>query len=90
MFADGLGFPIRVAEASETGALGAALGAAIAVGEVSDYDEAVDRMTRTRSELAPDPDMRAHYEGRYEAYLNLTGRMRDFSMYLALRPTDRA
>ncbi|PWK55386.1 FGGY-family carbohydrate kinase [Silicimonas algicola] len=78
MFADGLGVTIRVAEASETGALGAAIGVAIAVGEVSGYEEGIDRMTRTRAELAPDPEMKTHYNERYHAYLDLTERMREF------------
>ena len=78
MFADGLGVTIRVAEASETGVLGAAIGVAIAVGEVSGDEEGIDRMTRTKAELAPDPEMKTHYDERYRAYLDLTDRMRDF------------
>ncbi len=85
IFADGLGVPIKVAEAAETGALGAAIGAAIAVGEVSGYEEGVDRMTRTKAELLPDPEMKTHYDERYAAYLDLAERMRDFSARLASR-----
>lgn len=78
MFADGLDVPIKVAEASETGALGAAIGAAIAVGEVSSYEEGVDRMTRTRLELTPNAGMRMHFDRRYSQYVELTDMMRDF------------
>lgn len=78
MFADCLGVPITVAEAHETGALGAAIGAAIAIGEVSSYEEGIARMTRARRCYEPDAEMRNHYANRYETYLELIASMRDF------------
>ncbi len=78
MFADCLGVPILVAEADETGALGAAIGAAIAAGHVTDYEDGIARMTRTREVIDPDPTMKQHYDQRYQTYLDLTESMRGF------------
>lgn len=78
MFADSLGLPIRVAEAQETGALGAAIGVAVATGQVSDYEEGLARMTRIKQVFDPDPAMKAHYATRYQTYLALTEAMQGF------------
>ncbi|PSL17828.1 FGGY-family carbohydrate kinase [Shimia abyssi] len=78
MFADCLDVPITVAEARETGALGAAIGAAVAVGEVSDYDDGIARMTRAKQHFEPDASMGAHYSDRYSTYLDLIDTMRSF------------
>ena len=66
MFADCLGVPISVAEAEETGALGAALGAGVGVGLFDDYEHAVSRMTRTRHRFEPNAAMKPHHDERYE------------------------
>nr|WP_299499360.1 FGGY-family carbohydrate kinase [uncultured Rhizobium sp.] len=78
IMADVLGLPIGVAEARETGALGAAIGAAVAVGIHPDFETAVSTMTRVERRHEPDPDLRQHYERRYALYGQLTDRMRDF------------
>lgn len=78
IMADVLGLPIGVAEARETGALGAAIGAAVAVGIHPDLETAVSAMTRMARTHAPDPCLREHYERRYALYGQLTERMRDF------------
>lgn len=83
MFADCLGVPITVAQTAETGALGAAIGAAVAAGHVADYEQGVTRMTQTRAEMIPDPEMRAHYDRRYRFYLDLTAAMQDVWTRLA-------
>lgn len=86
MFADCLGVPIRVAEAQETGALGAAIGAGIGGGLFADYEDAVAAMTRTRRRYRPDPAMQAHYDSRYAIYLKLVEAMRPvWSELAALR-----
>ncbi|MCV6547622.1 MAG: carbohydrate kinase [Cohaesibacter sp.] len=72
MFADCLGVPIVVAEASETGALGAAIGVAVATGLVSDYEQGISQMTRARQEFQPAKEMKGHYDKRYEIYTALT------------------
>ena len=69
IFADGLGLPITVPEARETGALGAAIGAGVAAGLFPDYEAAIGAMTRAKASYAPDPAMAAHYDRRYRAFL---------------------
>nr|WP_302478443.1 FGGY-family carbohydrate kinase [Ruegeria arenilitoris] len=78
MFADSLAVPITVGEARETGALGAAMGAAIATGHVANYDAAIALMTRPFAKLAPNPAMKSHYDRRYDIYLDLTAALRGF------------
>ena len=78
MFADSLGVPIIVAEARETGALGATIGAAVAVGEVADYEEGTARMTRARQVFDPNAAMADHYQQRYDTYLDLIETLRAF------------
>ena len=78
MFADCLGVPITVAEARETGALGAAIGAACAVGEVDSYGEGITRMTHVKRLFEPNAAMFEHYSERYDGYLELAQIMRDF------------
>lgn len=72
MFADCLGVPIVVAEASETGALGAAIGAAVATGAVADYAEGIATMTRPRQTFEPVAAMKGHYDSRYQLYCSLS------------------
>ncbi|RVD71778.1 MAG: carbohydrate kinase [Mesorhizobium sp.] len=78
IFADGLGVPITVPEARETGALGAAIGAGVAVGLFADYESGVDAMTRPRAAYRPDPAMQRHYARRYRAYCGLADTLRSF------------
>lgn len=78
MFADCLGVPIAVAEAGETGALGAAIGAGIGAGLFADYEEGVARMTRIRLALEPNVALKSHYDRRYETYRELADTLRDF------------
>lgn len=78
MFADCLGVPIVVAEAQETGALGAAIGAAVATGLVSDYAEGIQKMTRPRQTYVPDPQMKAHYDRRYGMFVALSETLQPF------------
>lgn len=77
MFADCLGVPIAVAEAQETGALGAAIGVAVATGACSSYEDGVQRMTRRKADFTPNAEMKAHYDARYATYLKLIDAMRD-------------
>lgn len=72
MFADGLGVPVTVAEVRETGALGAAMAAAIGVRLYSNEAEAVAAMTRPAGAFSPDLAMRAHYDRRYAIWRRLT------------------
>ncbi|GAB5373687.1 MAG: hypothetical protein AcusKO_01490 [Acuticoccus sp.] len=78
-----MGLPVTVAEARETGALGAAIGAAVALGEVTDYEEGIDRMTRLVRTFAPQPALAAHYATRYDTYNELIAAMGDVWSTLA-------
>jgi L-xylulokinase len=78
IFADGLGIEITTAQARETGALGAAIGAAVGTGAHPDYETAIAAMTRPHAVFQPDASMRAHYDIRYARYRDLTDAMRGF------------
>lgn len=71
IFADGLGVPVTVAEARETGALGAAMMAAIGVGLYQDETAAAAAMTRAVRTYVPDPVMGAHFDRRYAIWNRL-------------------
>nr|WP_178121920.1 FGGY-family carbohydrate kinase [Agrobacterium fabrum] len=84
IMADVLEIPLRVAEARETGALGAAIGAAVATGLYSNYEEAVAAMTRVQNSYQPDTARVSHYRRRYGLYQELTGQLRSFWSALRL------
>lgn len=84
MMADVLEIPLTVAEARETGALGAAIGAAVAIGLHASYEDAVLAMTRAARDFRPDPGRTAHFRRRYGIYAALTESMRKF--WRELRP----
>lgn len=71
IFADGLGVPVTVAEARETGALGAAMMAAVGIGLYQDEIAAAAAMTRAVRTYVPDPAMAAHYDRRYAIWTRL-------------------
>lgn len=72
IFADGLDVPVTVAECGETGALGAAIAAAVGAGLYPDVPTAVRAMTRSAFTVSPDPSMRAHYLRRYSIWTRLS------------------
>ncbi|WP_262518863.1 FGGY-family carbohydrate kinase [Agrobacterium fabrum] len=84
IMADVLEIPLRVAEARETGALGAAIGAAVATGLYPNYEEAVAAMTRVQNSYQPDTARVSHYRRRYRLYQELTGQLRSFWSALRL------
>lgn len=86
MFADGLGVPITIPEARETGALGAAIGAGVAAGLFTDYEQGVDAMARSRAAYQPDPAMREHYDRRYRAYRGIADALKSFWIEQATGP----
>jgi len=88
MFADGLGVPVTVAEASETGALGAAIAASVGVGIYPDEVVAVRAMTRPARHFAPNLAMRAHYDRRYAIWTRLTQAVDPLWRELGERKTD--
>ncbi|HMB76282.1 MAG TPA: hypothetical protein VKN76_07780, partial [Kiloniellaceae bacterium] len=76
--ADGLGVPITAAEARETGALGAAIGAGVGTQIFADYETGIKAMTRPGAEYKPDPAMKFHYDRRYRIYRELAGTLETF------------
>jgi L-xylulokinase len=78
IMADVLEIPLTVAEARETGALGAAIGAAIAVGLFPHYEAAVAAMTRVARAYEPDPERVVHHNRRYKLFSQLAEQMRGF------------
>lgn len=78
IMADALGLPITVAACRETGALGAAIGAALGVGLYPDYEAAVAAMSRAAQAFTPNTALRPQYDRRYGTYLGLIDALRPF------------
>lgn len=68
LFADALGLPVEVPEATEVGALGAALVAGVGVGVYGSLAEAVRRACRIAMRHAPDPERHRALTRRFERY----------------------
>ena len=69
MFADIMKCPVETVEASETGALGCAIAAAVATGEYASLDEAVANMTVISKPYLPNPDVTGIYDEKYGLYV---------------------
>ncbi|MGK9169932.1 carbohydrate kinase [Inquilinus limosus] len=65
MIADVLGVPVRVAAQAETGALGAAMAAAVGAGRFAGLDEAAAAMVAPPREVVPDPCLAGFYRRRF-------------------------
>ena len=65
MIADMLGQPVKVAAEKETGALGAAMAAAVGTGRYRDLDEAAETMVAAPRVVQPDPEMKDLYGRRF-------------------------
>lgn len=87
IFADILQIPVTVAKASETGALGAAIAAAVGLGLYPDYATATDAMAAPDRNYTPNPDMAAHYADRFKTFSELTDALRPFWTELAAART---
>ena len=68
MIADMLGRSVKVAAEPETGALGAAMAAAVGTGRYRDLDEAAGAMVVAPRVVAPDPAMKGFYARRFELW----------------------
>lgn len=79
--ADHFGLPMRRVETADSGTLGAAMIAAVAIGRCADPGEAAARMVRLRDTFEPRADMRARCEDLYARYQET---------YAALAPLSRA
>jgi len=68
ILADVLDAPLRVPRATELGALGAAMNAAVGVGFYSNHQEAAAHMLATGRKIAPDPTSLAVYSEGYQRF----------------------
>jgi len=75
--ADVLGLPVTTTAESETGALGAAMLAAIGAGAHADFPAAVRAMVRTRDSYRPDPAAHEAHSLAHERYLRLYAATRE-------------
>jgi xylulokinase len=71
MLADVTGVPVVRTTDSESGTRGALLVAAMATGQAATASEAADAYVRTRDAFEPDAAATAHYDGAYEAFLEV-------------------
>ena len=68
MFADTLGLPVETVDAGETGALGCAIAAAVAVGDYPDLSSAAANMCRISAPVLPREEYRDIYNQKYALY----------------------
>ncbi len=68
MFADILQTPVEVPSGTELGALGAAIGAAVAVGCYPTYEAACAAMVRMSRTCEPNRDLANVYQAKYARY----------------------
>ncbi|AQQ08464.1 Ribulokinase [Sedimentisphaera cyanobacteriorum] len=72
IYADVLGRELKVSSSSQTCALGAAMGAAVAAGEFADFDEAANAMTGVREQAyKPNPENGRVYQKLYGLYCQI-------------------
>lgn len=76
LFADALGLSVDVPEATEVGALGAALVAAVGVGAYASLDDAVRCACRVAARYEPDAERHAALSRRFDRYLALAEAIR--------------
>ncbi len=75
---DVLGRPIELLEVEDAAALGAALLAAVAVGEYDDLPDACRAAVRCRAELQPEPSRARYYDALYPLFTALYPQLRGF------------
>jgi len=71
MFADILGVKVSVAQARETGALGAAITAGVGAGILPTYSSAVRQMTSIDKVYMPDPSKTQFFQTRFDLFLEI-------------------
>ncbi len=71
MFADGIGMPLDIVDAAESGTLGTAICSAVAAGLHPDVSTAVRKMTSPpRATVAPNPEFSALFRERFARFMN--------------------
>ncbi len=71
IFADVMKCPIEVVNVRETGALGCAIAAAVAVGDYNTLEEALEGMSHLASVVTPNPTNYPIYDKKYALYTRL-------------------
>jgi erythritol kinase len=77
LIADVTGVPVRRPVDSQSGAKGALVTALVATGRQRDFDTAAAALVRVGDTFEPDPDLRDHYAGAYERFLELRAASRE-------------
>lgn len=75
IFADALQLPIEVSDAKELGTMGVAMCAAVGVGAIESYEEAVRRFVKIKYICQPNPKKKDIYQKKYELYKKLVKNM---------------
>ena len=78
IISDILEMPLSVAKCQETGALGAAMAAAVGVGMYHGYEQAADHMVEMNRYYSPDADASAVYRRRFTIWRDLEKAMLPF------------
>ncbi|MCK9414411.1 MAG: carbohydrate kinase [Prolixibacteraceae bacterium] len=68
LFADVMKYPVETVDIGETGALGCAMTAAVAVGEFKNFEEAAKHMIKVKNRMEPNPQNVPVYEKKYALY----------------------
>ena len=68
MFADIMVYPVEIVDVGETGALGCAMTAAVAVGDCKDFAQAAEKMVKVGKAVLPQKENQPYYEQRYQMY----------------------
>lgn len=68
IFADIMQYPIQTVQAAQAGTLGCAIAAAVAVGEYTDINQAVENMVKLGSRIEPKATNKAVFDKKYAQY----------------------
>lgn len=68
MFSDILGVPVEISKASELGAMGVAMEAAVGTGLFRDLREAAEKWVKIKAVYHPEPKRTQYYKRKYEVY----------------------
>ena len=68
LFADVLGVPVEISKASELGAMGVAMEAAVGTGLYPDIKSAVSDWVKIKAIYQPNPEKVKFYEKKYQVY----------------------
>ncbi len=71
IYADCMQLPVQIPNGSELGALGAAIGAAVATNSYSSFESACDSMVKFGRVTQPNIAMKSYYDKKYSKYLTL-------------------